>query len=279
MIDYAEAINILDSQDFAPLESSLNYITPDNQNYELCFIDGGNSEIITTPNISLQIIKTSAIIMKKNKLSEIKTKKSLFLIKSLEKSYEIIEIGKNKYELEINKNIQEIGNILRNLAELRLCKEMQKEFQGLIIKDGGFEVHTDIEKQELALLGPICGLSKTSMDLNQSKLHQKNGCWFFHQDTNYIVKLNKNSNYAFKLELKNLDIEQVIQALISNSKDFIYPGYPYGLILVDRFARISNQQILYLKTYLETKMGKKWEKIKFLENSLNAHNILDKLVF
>lgn|SRR3989344_8596621 len=279
MLDYNKVINIIKNHNFNKTNLTVSHIIPDNQTYPLCFIDGGNSEIISSPKLSLQAIKIVAIILKENKINKIIIKKELVLIKANNSGYEIEIINKQKFNIVLCKNIHEVGNIIRNALELKMYTQMQGIFNGLIIKDGGFEAFTELERKEINGLNTFCGLSKTSKNKDNSLFNSISGCWYLEKEKYYITKLNSHSSYSFKLELKNLEINRVIQKLISNSKDYIYPGYPYGLMLVDRLARVSNQEILNLKVYLETKLGKDWEKIKFLENSINAHQLLDNLVF
>ncbi len=57
----------------------------------------------------------------------------------------------------------------------------------------------------------------------------------------------------------------------------MFIGYPYGLIDVDREARISNKEIEFLKTQFMIKLGKDWEKVKQAMTTNNAHEILDSI--
>lgn len=284
MLDYGKAIEFLKSENIAAPKLGVNLLIPDKHSYELCFIDGGNAEIISSPCISLQAVKVCALFFKGNKLSSIKQDKHLFTIKSAGGSYEVTEPGKSGFMLKSSKDIKEVGSIVRNLAELRFCKEMKKEFGGLIVKDGGFECAHDLERAELEQLDGICGLSKTSMETLQGSpitalTNTLPGCWYARQDKMFAVKLNQFSNHVFKLEMRGLEISSVVQALLSNSTDYVYPGYPYGLVLADQYARVSNEQASSLKTYFEAKAGNDWRKIQQWENALNAHKILDKLIF
>jgi len=68
-----------------------------------------------------------------------------------------------------------------------------------------------------------------------------------HRAEMYAVKLHPNSEYVFRLEIlkdqfkmmEKEKIEKYICALAECSKDASFPGYPYGLIDADRFARVS----------------------------------------
>jgi hypothetical protein len=284
MFDYDTVVDLLKQENGFNQDIPVTHVMPVDGKHLSCFIDGGNAEIISAPNLSLQLVKVVAIFMDDNKLVSINHNASLFLLKAKTGGFEAVEIGKDKFELTTTKDIREAGDIVRNLCELKLCKQISSEYSGLIVKDGGFDCNTVLEKAEISALNKICGLSKTSMELadNASVTGLSNhiaGCWYIDNHTNYIVKLNQYSAYSFKLELRGLDIQQAMQTLISNSKDITYPGYPYGLILVDRFARVSNEQVESLKRLLETKCGKDWKNVQQMENSLNAHSVLDKMVF
>ncbi|MFA5141433.1 MAG: hypothetical protein WC471_00495 [Candidatus Woesearchaeota archaeon] len=284
MLEFDRAIGLLKLEKDDFIDIKVNHITASDSNKKLCFIDGGNSEIISSAQLSLQMIKIVAVFMENNRLIKTLSEKKIIMIKPKEGAYEIEEIGKEKFTIKSNKDLKEIGNIVRNVYELRFCRKVQQDFEGLIIKDGAFEAFTELEKKELEKLTNICGLSKTSMDTFQDisltgALNKIPGTWYLESEGYHIVKLNSLSRYSFRLDLKSLNIMDVIPALIFNSKDFVYPGYPYGLILVDRLARVSDQQTAYLKAYIEAKMGKDWKKISLLENSTNAHSVLDKLSF
>ena len=56
MLDYNKVINIIKNHNFNKTNLTVSHIIPDNQTYPLCFIDGGNSEIISSPKLSLQAI-------------------------------------------------------------------------------------------------------------------------------------------------------------------------------------------------------------------------------
>jgi hypothetical protein len=65
--------------------------------------------------------------------------------------------------------------------------------------------------------------------------------------------------------------------LLANSKDISFPGYPYGLIIADRFARVSNNEKAYLRTLFFSKAGGKTEMLVNETASINSHNILDSI--
>ena len=130
----------------------------------------------------------------------------------------------------------------------------------------------------------ICGLAKTS-DIITKKGNCPVGmlnsmnidyAWYYPTYKRVFVKLNKASNYVFSLQTNNrYEIDMVISQIASNANDAVFPGYPYGLVLVDKIARISNNEKQHLLMMFKTMSD--WEKIRQYINSTNAHDILDSI--
>ena len=90
----------------------------------------------------------------------------------------------------------------------------------------------------------------------------------------YSVRLSDKGD-VFRFDIHRGDLFKVLGIIARNSKDLVFPGYPYGLILVDRFARVQNHEREYYLTILKTKLGRRWEKIRpFLDIS---HEVLDNI--
>lgn len=125
----------------------------------------------------------------------------------------------------------------------------------------------------------------------------KNEAWYYHPIvtiTNsdhraemFAVKLHKQSEYVFRFEIlkdqvaKDLNrAELIISALAENSKDVGFPGYPYGLIDADRFARVSmNEKSMHEFQFRATASREGlWDKISQFIKSSDAHEILNNLI-
>tara|TARA_Y100000034_G_scaffold22546_2_gene25998 strand:+ start:5136 stop:6161 length:1026 start_codon:yes stop_codon:yes gene_type:complete len=196
--------------------------------------------------------------------------------------------------------ISQVGDLIRTLSEIKLAKDITQELheQDIIVLDGNLEIdktHKFEYFKELYESAPkinICALSKTcNIITNKNRsivpaifdLKPEQNEFYYHPlhkseqeyDTTF-VKLNKNSDYLFRLDFsKQSNIKIIMQALKNNSNDFTFPGYPYGLIVADKFARISNKEKEYYLTILKTKSGDNWNIIKKHINTLNAHDVLD----
>lgn len=109
-----------------------------------------------------------------------------------------------------------------------------------------------------------------------------------HRAEMFAVKLHPQSEYVFRFEVlkdqatkaKFEEIELIISALAENSKDIGFPGYPYGLIDADRFARVSatDQTVNEFQFRASISQKKVWQKISKFVKSSDAHEILNKLI-
>jgi len=98
-----------------------------------------------------------------------------------------------------------------------------------------------------------------------------------HKGEMYIVKFHPSSGYAFRTEFYrklDVDVEKVLGELAFQSKDPIFLGYPYGLVDADKRARVTDEEIDYLKNMCENRMK---ESFRDKINSCNAHDKLSNI--
>lgn len=108
-----------------------------------------------------------------------------------------------------------------------------------------------------------------------------------HKAEIYFVKLYKKSDYVFRYEIyrkwaqdaDKSEIESVIASLSANSKDFKFPGYPYGLVDADKMASVSKREARRYRTRLKAQAegSDQWKEIKKHLSSTDAHDRLDEL--
>jgi hypothetical protein len=110
-----------------------------------------------------------------------------------------------------------------------------------------------------------------------------------HRAVVMVVKLNKCADRPFRFEIfdENLFNEgkltdgmlDVVSALVTNSNDFSFPGYPYGLYDADRLARVKNEEIEVYETELKSELSNQgiWKTFNTLMKAVDAHNKLDEL--
>jgi len=102
-----------------------------------------------------------------------------------------------------------------------------------------------------------------------------------------VVKLNGFAYSPFRFEIlreqaENMDdnqILEVISSIANQSNDISLPGYPYGLIDADQWARVKNEEIEAYKTRLFSELSKTgyWRKIQPHIRAVDAHDRLDEM--
>jgi len=278
----------------------------------ICFIDGGNAELISSNNISVQAVKIAAVIYKGSKKLKFEVKDfytlitfkgDKFFVKTFPEEF-TFELSVDDESLKEGKNVVSISKItgfVRRLAELKLAAEMVDD-SNFIVLDGSLEEKFGEEKQYLNALYEIAdhleitivGLCKTNSLLTNSgkavsavldKL--KKGAWYYHPvaliDSDdfkadiFMCKLHNKGKHVFRVDVHGKDFKGLFAELMVNSSDPVFLGYPYGLVEADKQARISNKDKEYLRTKLMVELGSEWEKIKSLETTKDAHGILDSI--
>lgn len=303
------------------------------------FIDGGNSEIISSPSFSANLIRLGAVAYNGKQKLFAKRSQIYCLVKSIIENekifYEAKMINESKNNSSNNStsiniikidsmdftiregihraSISKVAGIVRRFAELKLaCELCNKHANSIIVLDGSLQASFNDENKYLEDLYNsasknnclVIGLSKTNTLLtdkgwpvsfaldNKTKLPK----WYFkvassknkdHRADIYFAKLHEKSSRAFRIDIfngidsiinnTNLDFSHIANSLAANSVDATFLGYPYGLVEVDKLARVSNSESDILKTRTKAKLGSKWKSFEALENNINAHDVLDRM--
>ena len=216
-------------------------------------------------------------------------------------------------------DIYRVGSISRRFSELVLAKsvvENELESGDVILLDGTLQTAFPNEYAYLDELSHaaqkkgviLAVLSKTSAlftDTGYSllgaldKLSVEKGItseWYYTiaegtSKDHFVfilgVKLNAISERIFRLEIQrdqflSLDereLNEILTQLVRNSTDYSFPGYPYGLIDADRFARVTSSEREHYFAILRSQMAATgtWEKFYRHVKATDAHGLLNKL--
>jgi hypothetical protein len=276
-------------------QDNFNSITP-SKGKTIAFVDGGQAEIISSGNFCLSFIRVFAQVFKDNKKLNSYKKEFYLFTKAKWHNEELVYESKifgdkniDEEDLLISSNdstiksgierapISKVANMARRFAELNLAAEISSD---VIILDGTLEPSYNNEEKYLTNLdNNVSALAKSSSLFTSSgnspvvllnKLQQ--GTWsYFVDGKTYFVKLHDKAKHVFRFEGKR----EHLSYLVENCSDALFLGYPYGLILADRMARVSNSEKSSSKMkFLLNKDNK--EIIDYLTTS-NAHEILDNL--
>jgi len=277
---------------------------------KICFIDGGNNELISTPSFSLQFIRTASIIFRDNKRIKEEINEAYCLAEKKKDYISCTFFNSNDMEeekgvfedliIKENVSVSKAVEYARRICELRtIIKNLEKlEKEDIVVLDGSLEPTFEEDKRTLENLFElsegkafISSLVKTNRILTEEGndllplLSQKapRGKWFLKSEKNgniSFVKLHEKSNHIFRFEVLNRKehaepekYNGIFEALVENSKDPLFMGYPYGLIIADKRAKVSNEELSFLKTKIITKID--FKALKPHLSSIDAHDILD----
>lgn len=307
------------SQAYIPLEltkENFTKITAKQTDKILIFIDGGNAEILKTPDYSIQFLRFAAVGFQNNKKIFQKKKEGYLLVFPKKMENTIYYVTKAYGELKdfpelilspkelpqkngtSTTNLSIVGDLFRSLYEIHFAtKQLEHDativFDRALLPENGFEEEAFTELYEHAKNknAIVCGVNKTTTLLCNTgesivthlEAFQQKGSWLYknvfathdikHNATTNFVKLHPKANYIFRFEIaaqNKENAEEVVASLASISNDAAFIGYPYGLIVADQFARVSNREKELLQTLFFQYVG-----TDFATHAVDAHGILD----
>ncbi len=210
-----------------------------------------------------------------------------------------LTISSSDSSLKVGKErapITRVAAMARRFSELALAQRILADYSAhYVILDGTLEATFTGEEKYLQQLPPTtAALAKTSTLFTTSgnnpivllnKLAPSGGWSYFvdnvrdKQDAllhqTYFVKLHPQSQHVFRLEGSAEMLPSLLPFLVEHSQDAVFLGYPYGLILADKLARVSNEERNALR--LNFLLRKENKGIVDYLQATNAHDILDRL--
>lgn len=309
------------SQAYVPIEitkENFKKIVQTKTNRTLIFVDGGNAEILKTPDYSLQFLRFAAVEFQGTK-KIFQTKKEGYLLvfpKKMESTIYYITKGYGELadfpELILSakelsqKNgtsttkLSTVGDLFRSLHEIHFATK-QLEHDGIIVFDRALLPENEFEEEAFTELynhaknknAIICGLNKTTTLLCNTaesivthlESFQQKGSWVYqpvfatydikHNAVVSFVKLHANAKHLFRFEIaaqNKGDMQEVVSALAASANDVVFVGYPYGLVVADQLARVSNREKELFQSVFSQYVG-----TDFATDAVDAHNILDRI--
>ncbi len=281
----------------------------------LLFIDGGNCEIVSTPGMSLQLIRNAAVVVKGNRMASSRKREFYALASTEEKegrkrTVARIYSGKETETAEgkANMGIAAFCDSLRKASEIKFAIETlgMIEKGGMVVLDGTLEAVDDMEKRHLDELYHEAvkkGITVAAVAKTTSLVTDKGSSfaamlnikgpekeWFYypiaeinsdyHNAEMLFARLHEKSSHVFRTEVCKRQRERIADVaaeLKENSRELTFPGYPYGLILADRLARVSEKESDYLKAKMFAAAGSKWKSLRKAISAVDAHDILDRM--
>ncbi len=281
-------------------EENFTQIAVKNTAEILTFIDGGNAEILKTPDYSLQFLRFAAVSFKNNKRVFQKIKEGYILV-SAQKQIVTQQYGFDIFfpqfaldnpllkNSDTRTKLNTVANMFRSVYEIEFAKQMH----GIIILDHSLMPANHLEERALHELyninKDIIGLNKTTALLCNNgesiisalQNFEKKGMWCYYPVFSThehallsFVKLHPLSKHVFRVEIPKDNkehLQEFASILASISHDNAFIGYPYGLIVADQLARVSNREKETLQTLFFNHAGKEFN------TALDAHDILNRM--
>jgi hypothetical protein len=213
----------------------------------ICSVDGSNMQLMAAPHFSLQLIRTCAVVYRKN-IREAMHRDEMYVLVSTERDGESIRYDvqtfPEKYSFKVDRQDQtmrvgqesvalsKVCELVRSLAEVEMAKQMLGKLKegDVLVRDGSLEPKLTQEKEAFMQLFDnsrnvaLVGLSKTTdllTDSGQSVPAALNsmapgGAWMYHPLAMSVgltelaaVKLNEKSTHVFRLDFLKSQSERV----------------------------------------------------------------------
>ncbi len=254
----------------------------------ILFIDGGNAELCRSSDFAVHFVRLCGVAFGRKKIID---RREGFVLADFKNSrIDIRFFGLGIYDrlsfyYEDFQDVSCAALTARKIAEIELARRLLK-YADLVVLDGSLRSKNKYEQAYLNALVDdakklgkiVCGLSKTTSDAGKGKLipelMKRDGCWIYSGDDVFFVKLNKKSRYVFQLDVAKKHAKDVAGELMNFSNDASFLGYPYGLILAHRFAKVEESEKDYLTALFEARAGKEWEWIRDKLKVVDAHDNL-----
>ena len=140
----------------------------------------------------------------------------------------------------------------------------------------------------LSLIGAVVKLGKEAGIENEFYVKVAEARSSDHNAVIFVVKLHPKAERAFRYEvhreqfmtLDEESVKEIFFQLVSNSRDIGFPGYPYGLVEADQFARVRGSEVTSYQTLFLSQISKmgRWPKFARHIHAVDAHGYLNTLV-
>jgi len=298
-------------------EKNYHDLQPSASLKNMAFVDGGESCILESHDVSLHFLRCFGHIVNSGKTIK-SVLQEYFLhivaVPGIKYQAELVDLEGKKLENFVFDSTDErlgagleragitaVSSVIRKILELRLSKLLITDMEegDTLVMDGTLETRFGMEQapmDELYKIGLeknilISALTKktsllTTKGREVNRIFNRDGRWYYpaaisnreqHLAKIYLVRLHNRSDYILRYEVytghKNIDPDKVIGFLAVHARDLVLPGYPYGLIRADKFARVTENEKHYLRTKYIYNLSSQEQK-RFVQS---VHNILDSI--
>lgn len=225
---------------------------------EAWFVDGGNASILEAPHFSVQKLRAAAVKFPKKE------------VKIIEDVCLITWAGTH-WQFTSEKGLVQgtaIGELMDAITHARqqLEHQLAQQLNGTVVLDG------DIAPDGcIALQKTVSVLTENGFPL--SAILTAAGPWCAPLGELHAVKLHERARHVF---LVHGATKEQLHILAHASTDAVFPGYPYGLVLADKLARVSKEEQSSLKITAKA-MLKELRSVEAAMAASDSHDILDSM--
>ncbi len=303
-VSSADDALLFDGKQFPVRQEQFAFLALPASQKTIAFVDGGQAEILSAGNFCLSFLRVATAIFAGQKKKRPLLSEFYLFTKSIFHENEIwyqskifpldasplltseqLLVSSRDPLLATGKeraSVTMVSSLARRFAELALARKVAADAD-IAVLDGTLEATYPGEKALLQQLSPaVCALAKTSALFtkdghNPALLLNKlgpQGCWQYavaESEQVRFVKLHEKSKHVFRYGGK----KEHLPFLLEQSHDAVFLGYPYGLMLADQLARVSDQEKQRLR--MQLLLRKENKELLDAMQATNAHEILDAL--
>lgn len=224
------------------------------------FVDAGNAQVLGAPHFSLQKMRVVALHEPDKRVEQHET---FVLVTRNKRSWHVeYEAGESfGYDGELADAIGEARKRLEHAMAQKVLKHSE-----LVVLDG-----ESPPAGCLAVQKSVTVLTENGYPL--SSVLSIDGPWLAKLGNAYAVKLHERSRHVFLVHGAN---KEQLSILSHYSRDSVFPGYPFPLVLADRLARVSNEEAKALAVRARAQLAKTKE-LRQAEAASDSHSILDSM--
>ncbi|MEK6961412.1 MAG: DNA double-strand break repair nuclease NurA [Nanoarchaeota archaeon] len=280
---------------------------------DISFIDGGNAPIYSTPSQTCHLTRTCALRFSGKNRTETDRRTSIVMATSDGKEITLKQFGDLAESLRISLEDKDLKTgdhpvtlataveLARHLSEIRAATRSAASVDGgIVVVDGdlnaahplSIEARRDLRGACRQAKAALIGCAKTNTACTETGYSAvaaliktaPEGAWAYDLESNDGIyrafsKLHHRARHCFMIESLESISDETLSRLASISNDLSFPGYPYGLIVADQLARVSNQERDAASIELLAKAAKVNKSVLSAISGSDAHGILDRMQY
>lgn len=279
----------------------------------MSFIDGGDAPILATPSQACHLTRTCSLTFSGDKRISTDRRTSIVMatsdgneitLRSFGEPVELLKASLEDKDLKTGEHSVTLASTIelaRHLCESRAAaKSAASTGAGIVVVDGdlnaahpsSIRVRADLKESCRQAKAALIGCAKTNTACTETGYSAvaaiiriaPQGMWAYGLDSKdgisrVFAKLHPCARHCFMIESMDPISDETLSRLAAISNDLSFPGYPYGLIVADQLARVSNQERDAASIELTAKAAKLNKGALSAISGSDAHRILDRMQY